>query len=190
MLIKDSKKLTTGSKLLLTILEAEHLLGRSVSLLSIRNAVYPEYAAHIAKKRLNSQIYKLHKKGWLKVEYKEAKKIFKLTNKGQLEALFLKSTLPQKGTSWDNKWRLVIFDIPENARNIRDKLRKLLKQFGFKPLQASVYISPRAISKEGILYLKQSGLIRYIRMLRIDEIDDSKDLLKTFKINMSKISRL
>ncbi len=186
MLIIDSKKLTAGSKLMLALIQADSLLGRSTSMLSIRNAVYPEYASYIADKRLNSLIYKLHKKGWLKVEYKEAKRIITLTNKGELEALFQKATLPPESNTWDNKWRLIIFDIPEDARRVRDKLRKLLRQFGFKPLQASVYISPYALSEEAIKFLKNSGLIRYIRMLRVDKIDDPKDLLKSFKIKVSK----
>ncbi|MBL8029625.1 MAG: CRISPR-associated endonuclease Cas2 [Candidatus Doudnabacteria bacterium] len=186
MLIIDSKKITSGSKLILALLQADQMLGHSMSLLSVRNAVYPEYAAHIADKRLNSLLYKLHRKGWLKTEYKEAKKIIKLTSKGEMEALFKKARLPQETKTWDNKWRLITFDIPENARQIRDKLRKLLKQFGYKPLQASVYISPYAISEESVQYLNHTGLIRYIRIMRVDKIDNPGDLLKTFKLNVSK----
>jgi DNA-binding transcriptional regulator PaaX len=43
---------------------------------------------------------------------------------------------------WDKKWRIVLFDIPESKRKIRDALRKKLKNLGFLEFQKSVFIYP------------------------------------------------
>lgn len=43
---------------------------------------------------------------------------------------------------WDNKWRLVMFNIPETERATRDKLRRALDGLGLGILQSSVWISP------------------------------------------------
>ncbi len=49
---------------------------------------------------------------------------------------------------WDGKWRIVFFDIPEPERVIRDKIRRLLKELGFKGVQRSVWISPLPVNKK------------------------------------------
>lgn len=43
---------------------------------------------------------------------------------------------------WDKKWRIVLFDIPESKKHIRDALRKKLKNLGFLEFQKSVFIYP------------------------------------------------
>jgi phenylacetic acid degradation operon negative regulatory protein len=125
----------------------------------------------------------LRRRGCLKIIYKNGQRFLKLTKKGELEALMakVKGKVPEK--AWDGKWRLIVFDIPEQAREKRDKLRFLLKQAGFKKLQASVFISPYALNREAVEYLKQTGLTAFIRILKVEEIDDDKDLKKQFKIS-------
>ncbi|MCX7955598.1 MAG: CRISPR-associated endonuclease Cas2 [Patescibacteria group bacterium] len=59
---------------------------------------------------------------------------------------------------WDGYWRLVIFDINETAKSIRDGLRKKLKQLGFSMWQESVYITPHPIIDEINEYLKTKNL--------------------------------
>jgi DNA-binding transcriptional regulator PaaX len=43
---------------------------------------------------------------------------------------------------WDKKWRIVLFDISESKKRIRDALRKKLKKLGFLEFQKSVFIYP------------------------------------------------
>ncbi len=43
---------------------------------------------------------------------------------------------------WDEKWRLVIFDIPEKRRQARDALRLKIKELGFYEMQKSVFVFP------------------------------------------------
>jgi phenylacetic acid degradation operon negative regulatory protein len=92
-----------------------------------------------------------------------------------------KARLPEKGP-WDGKWRLFMFDIPEDYKEKRNILRKLLKANGFYKLQASVYINPHPLNREAIRFLKEKKLNQYIRILRVDEIDNDEDIKKRFNL--------
>lgn len=99
------------------------------------------------------------------IKFKEIERIeedgevyLKLTSKGGRffnEKISLQK-LSQK--EWDKIWRLVIFDIKEIERNIRDQLRRMLKSWGFAMWQESVYISPHPILKEVDEFLKMKKL--------------------------------
>jgi len=135
------------------------------------------------RKKIYDGLYNLKAQGLVKEISKNGKRFIELTQKGQMETLFLKAhTNNPVLNKWDGKWRLAIFDIPEDAKDKREKLRRLLKERGFTKLQASVFISPRPLERAAIDYLKHSGLINYIRFARIDEMDDDKDLRKKFKL--------
>lgn len=43
---------------------------------------------------------------------------------------------------WDGKWRLVVFDVPERWRYLRDNLRGHLLRLGLYPIQKSVWLFP------------------------------------------------
>ena len=43
---------------------------------------------------------------------------------------------------WDGRWHLIIFDIKEKKRNIRDKIRTDILTLGFERLQDSVWVYP------------------------------------------------
>ena len=124
-------------------------------------------------------VYKLRKRGAVKVVEKNNKNFLALTEKGKLEALLAKAKLPVSG-KWDGKWRLIIFDIPEDVRLQREQLRGLLKKNNFRKLQASVYVNPYPLNREAIRYLEQSGLMDYIRIIKVEEMDSDRDLKKKF----------
>ncbi|MFA4890398.1 MAG: CRISPR-associated endonuclease Cas2 [Candidatus Paceibacterota bacterium] len=54
----------------------------------------------------------------------------------------------KKPTSWDNKWRLVLYDIPEKKKKAREAFRKKLKKLDFFELQKSVFIYPFPCKEE------------------------------------------
>ena len=110
-----------------------------------------------------STVYRLHKRGWIKFVDKNAERFVKLTKKGQLQALVAKAVMP-KPAVWDGKWRMVVFDIPEEQNAKRDFLRRLLKANNFHQLQASVYINPYPLNREAIRYLQATKLYHYIRI--------------------------
>ena len=72
------------------------------------------------------------------------KKFLELTLKGKEKLCEWKKCeykLPQP-EKWDGKWRVLIFDIPEKQKELRDKVRNTLQAIGFKWLQDSVWVYP------------------------------------------------
>jgi CRISPR-associated endonuclease Cas2 len=48
----------------------------------------------------------------------------------------------RKPKRWDGHWRVVLFDIPERRRGVRNRLRLFMQEYGFVRLQDSVWIYP------------------------------------------------
>ena len=135
----------------------------------------------LGSKEFSNIIRDLKRRNIIAGTEKSGQQYVELTDQGELEVLFLKATMPRE-SKWDGKWRLVLFDIPENARTKRNVLRALLYKNGFQKLQASVFISPRQLNREAITYLQKTGLIQYIRIARIDELDNDKGLRRSFRL--------
>jgi CRISPR-associated endonuclease Cas2 len=135
----------------------------------------------IERKHYYDTLYNLKKRGAVVISKKDGKSFIELTKSGTIQVLFEKAKYTKKAV-WDGKWRLIIFDIPEEARKKRNQLRGLLKANQFEKLQASVFISPHPLNRAAIKYLQETGLIEYIRILRVDEIDNDRVLRKIFKL--------
>ena len=132
-------------------------------------------------KKYYDSLYYLEKQGIIKTFSRKNVKYVQLTKKGEIETLLIKARINRQ-KKWDKHWRMIIFDIPETHRHLRDKLRQLLRRNSFHKLQASVFINPYPLNREAIVYLKESGLIEYIRILKISEIDDDRELKRKFKL--------
>ena len=124
----------------------------------------------------------LSRRGLITISKIENQKFITLTKAGQLELLLKKAKIKHK-QKWDGKWRLVMFDIPEGAKDKRQVFRRLLKSNGFYKLQASVYINPYPLNNSAIDYLKEVKLIDYIRILRVDKMDQDLVLKKHFNLS-------
>ena len=79
--------------------------------------------------------------------------------------------------SWDKKYRIVIFDIPEFLRRERDWFRSQLKFLEYKLLQKSVFVGKKPIPIELFEELISKKIDSYIHILTINNIDND-DILK------------
>lgn len=149
---------------------------------SVREGMY------LLDRRMNARtrtkgISQLKRQGLLKEYKKGGERYLKLTQKGKVEIIRYK--LKQKATeSWDRKWRIVIFDIPEATRKDRNFLRRQLKWLGFFELQKSVWIFPHEVKVELREFIKlcKIELNGDIRFLTVEHIDTDDDLLKHFHL--------
>jgi len=113
------------------------------------------------EKYITNTLYRMRVDGLITFEEGGGKKLVRLTNKGK-ERLLADGDMFQKEKKmrkkWDRKWRIVIFDIPERNRYIREKIRKDLINYGFMRLQDSVWIYPHDC-EEFIVLLKADARI-------------------------------
>jgi phenylacetic acid degradation operon negative regulatory protein len=73
---------------------------------------------------------------------------YRLTEQGRVLALGGRDPVRQWNRGWDGKWRLVVFDVPENRSATRARLRRALRERWFGCLQKSVWISPDPLDDE------------------------------------------
>jgi len=76
------------------------------------------------------------------LEYRD--KVLRLTPAGEkeLRRLRMREYVVPKPKRWDHKWRVLIFDIPEKRKSLRNKIRHTLVSLGFIRLQDSVWLYP------------------------------------------------
>lgn len=87
-----------------------------------------------------------------------------------------------KSQTWDGKWRIAAFDIPERYASLRNKVRNLLKEAGFLRLQHSIWIFPHECNALVQLIKEESALSKYILYGLLDSIEDEERLRKLFKL--------
>lgn len=95
----------------------------------------------LKKSALSVALWRLRKRGLIAKEIDNGKVMYKLTEIGRD---FLPIKFDEK--AWDGKWRIVVFDIPEQKRGIRDLFRRRLRDWDFKPWQKSVWVTRRSIT--------------------------------------------
>jgi phenylacetic acid degradation operon negative regulatory protein len=86
---------------------------------------------------------RLRKEGWLAADREGRETVYSLTesawqmlDEGR-DRIFQRATGP-----WDGQWHMVIYQVPETERALRERLRRRLAWFGFGPLSPSVWLSP------------------------------------------------
>ncbi len=141
---------------------------------------------HHKKSVVVSTIKKLENKKL--VEFKNnsrGQKCVTLTEKGieELNKYKLKEYVLKLPFRWDKKWRVLIFDIKEGKRRVRDQLRRELSGFGFVRLQDSVWVYPYECN-EYIVLLKSSFKIgKEILYLVVESIENDRWLKKEFGLD-------
>lgn len=81
---------------------------------------------------------------------------------------------------WDKKWRIILFDIPEDQKSNRDNLTKKLKNMRFVQLQRSVWVHPYDCREEIEHICKLYSVSRYVTYIETDHIDNQKKLMLRF----------
>ena len=91
----------------------------------------------------------------------------------------LKINVPDK---WDGKWRVVMFDVPQNLKKVRDSVRWHLKEMGFLEYQKSVFIFPYPARKQIEFVIEFYNCRRYVRQMLVSGIDNHRHLKKRFNL--------
>jgi hypothetical protein len=95
--------------------------------------------------QIRQALRRLEKKGLVTCEKTRAGWAARLSPRGKKAAQKMEATEViriKKPDRWDGRWRIIIFDIWEHRRGMRDKLRRMLQKAGFYKLQGSIWIYP------------------------------------------------
>lgn len=132
----------------------------------------------------NRMVKRFQKQNFVTVqENPDGSTVVKITKNGMTRALaYQLNTLKLKKERWDNKWRVVIFDVPEKYKSFRDLFRMRLRQLGLYPLQESVFVSPYKCFDE-IEFLRELYRIAFtVRYLLVEKIEDDDNIRLYFNL--------
>lgn len=183
-----SKGLGTTQKKILLLMMGGLTLGLSVSprqSFKIINAVKEEWK-EINEQALKRAIKSLYQSKLIKeVENNDGTITMVLSDKGKEKTLTynldqMKINAPKQ---WDGKWRIVLFDVPERMRKIRDAFREHLNNLNFYEFQKSVFVHPFDCKNEIEYIIEVYDARRFIRFIVTESIDNELHLKSHFKLN-------
>jgi len=151
--------------------------------LQLLKYIHPYIGQRNAKRRLSQGISRLISKGVLKREGYGSTSSIALTDKGRryAEKLYARVALSvHKPRVWDERWRIVMFDIWEKRRSVRDRLRYLLQKIGFVKIQNSVWAYPYDCEEVIVLIRTELRVGKGAMYLIADGIEGDGALRKHF----------
>ncbi|HEY4528623.1 MAG TPA: hypothetical protein VJJ48_02240 [Candidatus Paceibacterota bacterium] len=130
------------------------------------------------KEYIGSSACKMVKKGLLKFNGK----FYELTPKGQevLRKWEFSSFMINKARKWDEKWRVIIFDIPDKKKRVRDQIRSLFKSANLYLLQESVWVYPYDCEDIIALLKTDFGVRKNLLYLIVEELENDRHLREEF----------
>lgn len=107
-----------------------------------------------------------------------------LTERGErhLKKLRVKVFDLQKPPRWDGKWRVLIFDIPERRRKLRDEVRRTLLGNGFVRVQDSVWVYPYDCEDWVTLWKADLKVGKELLYLIVDSMEWDSILKRRFEL--------
>lgn len=188
LFLERRKKIKEAGKILTLTKTALIMVGDLAAITLTSFWPHPYYHAFCEhrEKSFKTTISKLQKAGLIKRD-PGSKKFFILTEPGENErqkALRQIDVEKAKAEKWDGKWRILIFDIPEKHRKLRDLLRsELIMEYGFEPLQKSVMISPFRVAEDLVEILEYRGIEHWVKLIVADTVFGDEELKAKFKLN-------
>lgn len=135
------------------------------------------------ERELRRIAYYMKRSGLVKYSSDEYDHGMQLTDKGlnRLKKQAFADLAIPRPASWDKKWRLIFFDIPEIKKQKRNALNYKLKLLGFQMLQKSIWVHPFPCRAEIETLGEFLNIRRYISYVEISEIDSEKELRIRFR---------
>ena len=145
----------------------------------------PKEFKNIERRALNRAINSLYRSHLVSEKHnKDGTTTLILNENGKKKALTfdIEKLEIKKPVKWDGKWRVVMFDIPEKIRRLRDSLRLHFRELGFIELQKSVFVHPYHCNREIEFLLEFYNARKYVRFILAEEIDNELDLAHKFNL--------
>lgn len=190
---KVNAQRTKRGEIALQILTAIGAVGLVAVAIAAPNAL--QIAKLLQKKKpkyssaaLYYSLRKMHRRGLVKFAPGKTGMRVELTDAGrhELSLYEIQRKLLKRPQRWDGHWHMLIFDIAEQRRFVRDALRRTLLTFGFYRLQDSVWVFPYPC-EDVLELLRTKYKIRHDAIyLSANYIADDRALREHFSLKRSK----
>ena len=145
----------------------------------------PDYRnRYSTKKALNS----LERQELIRYKKTDKERMILITEEGRLylSKLKIKSMRLPSASKWDGVWRMITFDIPEDAGINRRRFTSALNLLGMFKLEKSVYLYPHECKKQIIEVAKLYFVEKYIRYVVASFVDRDAKAKSFFKLENRK----
>lgn len=120
---------------------------------------------------VRAAVSRMSKQGWVKSERRGNKSFYSLTEQGIVRMEEASRRIyKETGPDWDGKWLILLYNIPEEKRHLRDKLREELIWSGFGPISNSCWITPNNLKKEINVLVKKYEIENYVTLFESEHI--------------------
>lgn len=129
-------------------------------------------------------VRRLVERGFLKVGKSKGEEVAVLTPTGKkLLARFRRNELVlKKPKVWDKKWRMVIYDIREERKYLRDELKGILQDLGFIMIQKSVWVYPYPCEDLLAMLKADFRVGKEVLYLVVDRLENDEWVRKHFRL--------
>ncbi len=138
------------------------------------NPIYQKYYKILNPRKFAQLVYYLKKKNFIKIQNLQGVHALILTKKGFskiTQAHFkLEAGNGINKKREDGKWIMIIFDVPEKSKKLRELLRSILYRLKYKMFQQSVWITPYDVFEKTEQWLQIYSLDSFVRIFLIEEI--------------------
>ncbi len=135
------------------------------------------------KRRLIDALSLLAKKGYISVGTVDNDKIYKITEKGSRHLKRLEILeIDINNSTWDGRWYIVTFDIPENKKVVRNQIILCLKRHDFYNYTKGIWVYPHNPIKLVNELRDQYSIQKQLRLIVAYHIDGEQQLKKHFQL--------
>jgi len=137
-----------------------------------KNPIFEKYRREKSKKQFSNFVRWLKQNNYIKVKNLQGKSAILLTKKGidrAIRARFKVEDVKLQKRN-DDKWIMIIFDIPQKHNKARNLLRSILQNLGYKMFQQSVWITPYDVNEKTEELLQWYSLDKYVRLFLIEKM--------------------
>jgi predicted transcriptional regulator/CRISPR/Cas system-associated endoribonuclease Cas2 len=186
---KETKEIIklTSKEILLRFLDVFEIFDKGFSKSFQKRIEIDDYfqERELDKANFSKKIRYLRKAGLIRKFYESKEAYIELTEKGieRLESLTMIELNINRPDTWDKKWRIVMFDIPEKEKNLRNIIRGKLYRLGFRQVQKSVFVYPFECTKEINMICEYYGGRGYLKYLIAEIFEGEDSIIKEFMDN-------
>lgn len=168
------------SRIAIALLKAVGVAGIVVALLTFPGLgiVVREFQRTSKKsqrRRLSQSLQYLRRRGYVTLEYlKDGRLRISVTKQGKtiIQRLNIEQLTIPKPPTWDKKWRIVIFDVPNWKSKNRLAFTDNLKRLGFVMIQKSVWAYPFPCHDEIMILRKYYDIEKHVTYLETAMVED------------------
>ena len=96
----------------------------------------------LSEAAVRQAVSRMSRQGWLTARKQGNRAYYAVTERGRRRIEALSPRIYGPVVEWDGRWRMLAYNVSEQQRERRDRLRKELTVIGWAPIASSTWISP------------------------------------------------